>query len=132
MAVQRKPAKKATAKKTAVSRKPGWQPLEDEFVPLELTRHKVEDEDRMVAFVIDGVEYTIPKKVPKGVGLRILRKANEIGFEMALAEGMQRFYGKEAMEALEDAELSDEQWDQLQEVFRKIVFGDDEESGKAS
>lgn len=93
--------------------------------PLVLTSARPEDVERVVAFVLDEVEYTVPKTVSRGWVVRMMRLSKELGFEAAMYEGMTEFYGEEAMEKLEDADLSEEMWDALQKIFIRTVYGDD-------
>lgn len=93
--------------------------------PLVLTSTRPEDVEKVVAFVLDDVEYLVPKTVSRGWVVRMMRLSKELGFEAAMYEGMTEFYGEEAMEKLEDADLSEEMWDALQKIFVRTVYGDD-------
>ncbi len=114
-------ARKTTARKTA-TRRPA---AVSEDAPLVLSSKREEDVERKVAFVIDDVEYTVPVKVSKSYSVKMLRLAREVGFEAAMYEGMTDFYGEDAMEALENADLTEENWEAVQKIFVRTVYGED-------
>lgn len=125
MPAQRKsPVRKATTKRPA-------RTVEAAFEPLVLSTKSDEEEERQVAFSLDGIDYTVPVRVSRSESIRMMRRARDIGFEVAMYEGMEDFYGRDGMDALEKADLSEEQWEQLQKIFMRTVYGTDD-PGKAT
>lgn len=87
--------------------------------------------DREPIFSIDGVEYTIPKKVPTNVGLEAMEKVSELGGAAGTRWLMVLMLGQKGWDALrtcEDLEPADLQ--AVQEVIRTRVFAEVEPEGK--
>lgn len=96
-----------------------------DFEPLRLSS-KAPAEERVVAFSIDDVDYTIPKFVSRSFAIKVQRRVREIGFENALFEGMEEFYGTAAMDALENCpSLTEDDWDGIQKIFVRAVYGEE-------
>ncbi|MYS15166.1 hypothetical protein [Streptomyces sp. SID4982] len=103
-----------------------------DFEPIRIAANEDVPEERVPLFYIGDTEYTIPKKIPKGVALQYLRKAAEVGHELATAPLLVRVLGEEAYTALEESEaLDDEQLDSIVNIIVKQALGSQEKEGKA-
>lgn len=87
--------------------------------------------DRVPLFRIDGVEYTIPKKVKANVQLKYLRSLKEEGELAATYVMLEALLGREGYEALMNYEnLTEEDFKTIVDIASHIVLGNTE-TGKA-
>ncbi len=117
------PAKKKTASRAKAV--PG------DFTPVQLsTKAPVVEEERIPIFYVDDVEYTVPKKIPRSLSLKIMRTARLQGDLAASQELMEAVMGEDAYIALMNCEsVTDEQLDQISQFINDLAMGQAE--GKA-
>ncbi|MFB7244647.1 hypothetical protein ACFCYX_19565 [Streptomyces populi] len=118
-------ARKRAAAKPAVSGDLDFEPIriaaDDEVV-----------EERVPLFYIGDTEYTIPKQIPRGVALKYLRNASEVGHELATAPLLIRVLGEDAYTALEESRaMTGPQLEQIVDIIIKQALGAQETEGKA-
>jgi hypothetical protein len=123
----------AAARKRAAS-KPVNGIDADDFEPIHIAANEdVVDEERVPLFYIGETEYTIPRKVPPGIGLTYLRHAAEIGHELASVPVLIEVLGEDAYRALEESKaLEKEQLDRIVGIVVKRSLGTQEKEGKAA
>lgn len=101
---------------------------------LALTTKNPDEVERIALFSIDGVEYTIPKKVRTDVQLKFMR-LNRENPDDAAAWLLETVLGTEAYGALESyPDLTPEDLQHVLFAALRVVFGmtEDETTGKAS
>lgn len=83
-----------------------------------------EPERRVVLFTIDGKAYSIPKKFPVGLGLKIIRTVRLHGEELAMAELLSEVLGDDAYDALINyRDLTPENLMDLMLKVRELALG---------
>lgn len=103
--------------------------LGDDFSEVDLTPIHIDTKNQPEAerdplFYIDGVEYTIPSKVPASLGLRYLRVLREEGAAEAAGEMLERVLGTETYDALMECEaVDDEQMQRIMRIVEHKVMG---------
>jgi hypothetical protein len=103
-----------------------------DFEPIRIAANDDVEEERIPLFYIGDTEYTIPKRIPKGVALQYLRQAGEVGHELATAPLLIRVLGEDAYMALEQSKaLDDDQLEQIVDIIIKQALGAQEKEGKA-
>ncbi|KND45364.1 hypothetical protein [Streptomyces stelliscabiei] len=101
-----------------------------DFEPVRIAADDEVVEERVPLFYIGDDEYTIPKRIPKGVALQYLRQAGERGHELATAPLLIRVLGEDAYEALEKSKaLTDEQLESIVDIIVGQALGR-QEGGK--
>ena len=122
----------AAARKRAAS-KPVNGADADDFEPIHIAANEDVEEERVPLFYIGETEYTIPRKVPPGIGLTYLRHAAEIGHELASVPVLIEVLGEDAYRALEESKaLEKEQLDEIVGIVVKRSLGKQEKEGKAA
>ena len=104
--------------------------------PVELTTRSTTRsaamEERVVAFTLDGREYTIPARHKPAIGLRYLFETKTLGAAQAEANMMESVLGEDGFRALAYHEdLTPEQNEAIQALVQFYVMGGPEKSGKA-
>lgn len=125
-----------TRQSTAAARKRAAAKPDDGALDFEPIRIEADDdtreEERVPLFYIGDTEYTIPKHIPRGVALRYLRHASEVGHELATAPLLIRVLGEDAYKALEESKaLTDEQLDDIVDIIIRQALGKKGKEGKA-
>ena len=122
----------AAARKRAAA-KPASTAQELDFEPIRIAADDEIEEERVPLFYIGDTEYTIPKRIPKGVALQYLRHAAEVGHELATAPLLIRVLGEDAYLALEQSRaLTDDQLEKIVDIIVKQALGNQEKEGKAA
>ncbi|WUH94561.1 hypothetical protein OG900_33395 [Streptomyces sp. NBC_00433] len=128
---------RTAARRTQAARKPRPAPApvvddEVEYEPVRLTSKPEVEEERVVLFYVDDVEYSIPKKIGRNYGLRYLRTARRQGEALASQELLEVLIGEDGYQALMDCDgLEDEDLDRIMEQLRDGALGAvEEEPGK--
>ncbi len=118
--------KRAAAKPVNGTEDPGG------FEPIRILANEDVVEERVPLFYIGDDEYTIPKNISRSVALQYLRRASEVGHELATAPLLIRVLGEDAYMALEESKgLTGEQMDKIVDIIVKEALGKQEEGGKA-
>ena len=119
-------ARKRTAAKPAVSG-------DLDFEPIRIAADDdVEEEERVPLFYIGDTEYTIPKAIPRGVALKYLRTASEVGHELATAPLLISVLGEDAYTALEESRaMTGPQLERIVNIIVKQALGAQDAKGKA-
>lgn len=116
----------ATTRRTTKT-KPMNVPLTQDVEPLRLVTKRPEDrapEERVELFSIDDTSYTIPKKFPVGLGLKVIRTARRSGQEIAMAELLEEVIGSDAYDALVNyKDLEDEHLERLMNIVNQLALG---------
>jgi hypothetical protein len=121
----------AAARKRAASKPANGNDAAD-FEPIRIAPNSTVEEERVPLFYIGDDEYTIPKRIRRGVGLKYLRHAAEIGHELASVPLLIDVLGEDAYKALEDSrELEAEQLNEIVDIIVRQSLGKQEEEGKA-
>ncbi|MFI8351329.1 hypothetical protein [Streptomyces sp. NPDC085596] len=101
-----------------------------DFEPIRIAADDNVPEERVPLFYIGDTEYTIPKTIPKGVALQYLRKAAQVGHELATAPLLIRVLGEDAYTALEESNaLTSEQLESIIDIIVKQALGNQEDKG---
>jgi hypothetical protein len=111
-----------------VKRKPPVRVVDNgDFEPLHLTTKRPENrapEERAVLFTLDDREFTIPKRFPPNLGLRVIRTQRRQGLDVAAAELLEEVIGDEAYDALVNyPDLEPEHLEQLMQIVVKLAMG---------
>lgn len=92
------------------------------FEPVQIDGDPVEDE-REVFFILDGVEYTIPKRIKPATTLRLLDLAASQGEAAASGWLIRDLLGDDAVDALQESDsVTDEQMATLWGYIEKKVL----------
>jgi hypothetical protein len=82
--------------------------------PLRITTRTATEADTVPLFYIDGTEYRVPKRVPRGITLEFIRLERTLGEDAAVQRLLERLLGPSAYEALEQCdEIGDEEMEQI-------------------
>ena len=121
----------AAARKRAATKPADGSDLD--FEPIRIAADDdIQEEERVPLFYIGDTEYTIPKHIPRGVALGYLRRASEVGHELATAPLLIRVLGEDAYKALEESKaLTDEQLDNIVDIIIRQALGKQGKEGKA-
>lgn len=115
------PARRKTTKTTTEA------VTDQDFQPLvlrTLTEEERGPEERVVLFTLDGVDYTIPKRFPVRLGLKIIRTMRRSGHDIAAAELLEEAIGTEAYDALVSyPDLKQEHIARLFEIVQALALG---------
>ncbi|MFB7111725.1 hypothetical protein [Streptomyces sp. NPDC056291] len=94
------------------------------FAPIQLSSKATVEGERILLFAIDDVEYTVPKKIPRSLSLRIMRTARLQGELAASQELMEVVMGEDAYVALMNCDsVTDEQLDQISQFIQDLALG---------
>jgi hypothetical protein len=87
---------------------------------------------RQPLFYLDGEEFTIPVDVPASYAIEALEDMATMGDAMASRKLMVDVLGDEGYAALRKAgkRMTRQEFGQIQNAVRRLVFGDEEEPGK--
>jgi len=124
--------RQATAARKRAAAKPTSTEGGSGFEPIRIAANDTVEEERVPLFFIGDDEYTIPKKIPRGVALQYLRHVSEVGHEVATAPLLIRVLGEDAYLALEQSKaMTGEQLEQIVDIIIKQALGEQEKEGKA-
>lgn len=102
------------------------QPPQD-FEPVRFVTKRPEDREpveRVVLFSLDDKDYTIPRKFPVSLGLKVIRTMRKRGQEIAMAELLEEVIGEDAYEALVNyPDLEDSDIERLMEIVQSLALG---------
>lgn len=124
-----------TRQTTAARKRTTSKPMEGlDFEPIRIPANDEIPDERVPLFYIGDDEYTIPKHIPKGVALSYLRRASEVGHDLATAPLLIRVLGEDAYTALEESKaLDEEQLERIVGIIIDLALGKQEtKGGKAS
>lgn len=98
------------------------------------TRPKLEeDTDRLPVFYLNGVEYSIPRRINMSVGLRFIRNRSKFGADVAITKLMEEMLGEEAYDALLGYDgVTDRDFEVITEILSKAAMGKLEAQKKAN
>lgn len=81
-------------------------------------------DERIPVFYLDGVEYTIPKRVNMSIGLRFIRDRAKYGSDVAIVNLMEEMLGQEAYEALLNYDgVTEEDFEQITMILSRAAMG---------
>lgn len=116
----RRTTRKAPAARAVTALDAGFEPLRFVTTP---AAERAPDE-RVVLFSLDDQEFTIPKKFPVGLGLKVIRTMRRRGQEVAMAELLEEVIGEDAYEALVNyPDLSNDDIEHLMQIVNKLALG---------
>lgn len=126
-----------TTRQTAAARKRTTsKPASDglDFEPIRIASDEDVPEERVPLFYIGDTEYTIPAHIPRGVALKYLRQASDVGHELATAPLLISVLGEDAYMALEESRaMTQDQLDRIVTIIIELALGKQEtKGGKAS
>ncbi len=102
------------------------QPPQD-FEPVRFVTKRPEDREpveRVVLFSLDDKDYTIPRKFPVNLGLRVIRTMRKRGQEIAMAELLEEVIGEDAYEALVNyPDITNDDVTRLMEIVNALALG---------
>jgi hypothetical protein len=130
-----RPRSTAPARKRATPKPTSLGEAALDFEPIRIAADDEVIEERIPLFFIGDTKYTIPKNIPPGVALEYLRRAGELGQEMATPPLLIRVLGEDAYLALEQSKaVTEEQLEQIVQLIIDLAMGRKEkkEGGKAS
>jgi hypothetical protein len=99
---------------------------------LKLKRRDKVEQERVPVFAMEdenGVEqvYTMPAKISRGSALKLMRVLTREPEVIAVSIMLEEILGKDGLDALEAADLPDEDFDAIVEKIQTLVFGASEE-----
>src|SRR5690606_34621996 len=98
--------------------------------PVRISKSNV-PEERVVLFIIDDVEYTVPKRPRPNIGLKYMRVLRDQGQEIAIAGLLEDMLGKEGYIALTECEyLTNEDFEAVMNLVQKLALGNSEAATK--
>lgn len=104
--------------------------MNEEMKPVVIGQNKA-PEERIPLFIIDGVEYTVPKRPRPNVGLKFMRVLKAEGQEVAAAGLLEDMLGAEGFKALSECEeLTEEDFEQVMNLVQKLALGNKEAPAK--
>lgn len=115
--------RRRTTKNPAVRNMPPPQGFE----PIRFVTKRPEDRDpveRVVLFSLDDQEFSIPRKFPVNLGLKVIRTMRRQGSEIAMAELLEEVIGADAYEALVNyPDLEDDDIARLMKIVTDLALG---------
>jgi hypothetical protein len=98
-----------------------------EFEPIRFVTKRPEDrepEERVVLFSLDDAEFTIPRKFPVNLGLRVIRTMRRRGEAIAMAELLEEVIGADAYEALVNyPDITNDDIARLMQIVNDLALG---------
>jgi hypothetical protein len=81
-------------------------------------------EERVVLFSLDDQEFTIPRKFPVNLGLKVIRTMRKRGEAIAMAELLEEVIGEDAYEALVNyPDITNDDIARLMQIVNDLALG---------
>lgn len=102
-------------------------PSQQNFEPIRFVTKRPEDrepEERVVLFSLDDQEFTIPRKFPVSLGLKVIRTMRKRGTEIGMAELLEEVIGEDAYEALVNyPDITNDDIARLMQIVNDLALG---------
>lgn len=118
-----------TTRRRTVNKAPAVRNMQtaQDFEPIRFVTKRPEDrapEERVVLFSLDDREFTIPRKFPIGLGLKVIRTMRKRGNEIGMAELLEEVIGADAYDALVNyPDLENGDIERLMEIVTSLALG---------
>ena len=90
------------------------------------------EDDRIVVFTLNGVDYSIPRRVNMSIGLRFIRDRARFGSDVAIVNLMEEMLGEDGYNALLSYDgVTDKDFETITEVLSRAAMGKLEAQKKA-
>lgn len=118
-----------TTRRRTVSKAPAVRnmPAAQDFEPIRFVTKRPEDREpieHVVLFSLDDRDFTIPKKFPVNLGLRVIRTMRRRGEAIAMAELLEEVIGEDAYEALVNyPDITNDDIARLMQIVNDLALG---------
>lgn len=103
------------------------QPFQPVALTTKVAGDESPDQDRVVVFTLDGVEFTMPRKPRMNLGIRFLWEMKYLGEVKAVPNFLEAMLGKEGFQALAMAEaITPEQFKAVLDIAQNLAMGESE------